>query len=447
MTKKVNKKLIVLTLILTSFLLWLVFADYIKKISVKNILKTSNNSIQNKIFWNNEKLNLDKVEKIYSIIKKDFYDSKWIKKEDLIDGASKWLVNALWDKHSEYFTKKERKQFENMMSGDFEWIWAVVDKTDLWVKIERILKWSPAKKYWLKKGDIIIEANWVKLEKLNLVDAVAKIKWPAKTKVKLKILRVWEKKAIEKEVVRWKVKIPSVEEKYFDNVWGFKIWYIALNIFGEDTASDFKKSLKNLQQKNIDWLIIDLRWNWGGYLTSAVEILSNFIEKWKLLVTAKYKNKIFNEVYNSIALWKIFNKKIVILVDWNTASASEITSWALHDYKKAILVWEKTYGKGSVQKPYELWDGTMFKITIAKWFTPNDKNIDWEWIKPDIEVKFKKQDYDLLECKKVWKCDKNMEEKDFKPYDRQLEKAKKVLIDWIKTKNIEQTINNEIIKK
>ena len=131
------------------------------------------------------------------------------------------------------------------------------------------------------------------------------------------------------------------------------------------------------------------------------------------------------------------------MINWSSASASEITSLALREYNKAILVWEKSYWKGSVQKPFELWDGSMVKLTIAKWFSPLDKNIDWIWINPDIPVKIKKQDYNLEECKKVWKCSKDLKQKDFKIYDRQLEEAKIILKDFIKKWNLQVVVDKE----
>ena len=444
MNKKGLKIILVLTFILTSFLLGVSSSDKIKDFYVNKILKTQNyadkNISRNNLFWNEKDLNLDNFWKIYNLIKKNYYNIDWVKKQDLVDWASKWLVEALWDKHSEFFSKKENEEFSKMMAGDFEWIGAVVDKLDFWVKIDRVLKGSPAEKFWLKKGDIITEANWEKLEWLSLFDAVAKIKWPAGTKVLLKILRPWEKEPLEIKVTREKIKIPSVEEKYFEKD---NLGYISINIFWEETADEFKKALEDLKKKNIEWLIIDLRNNWWWYLTSATEILSNFIKKWKLLVTVKYKNKIFNEIYNSTNIWWTFNKKIVILINWSSASASEITSLALREYNKAILVWEKSYWKGSVQKPFELWDGSMVKLTIAKWFSPLDKNIDWIWINPDIPVKIKKQDYNLEECKKVWKCSKDLKQKDFKIYDRQLEEAKIILKDFIKKWNLQVVVDKE----
>jgi len=459
--KPFYKYLILLTLILTSFALWVVYADNIRKIIVKNILNNNNISIFNdknnddisrtNVFtdkleksWIIEKNNLD-LEifwEVYSTIKKEYYDLEWLKKQDLIDWASKWLVNALWDKHSELMTKKENKEFHEMLAWDFEWIWAFVDKLGFWVKIERIINGSPAQKYWVMKDDVIIEANGVKLAELSLYNAVAKIKWPAGTKVDLKILRIGEKAPINILVIRWKVKIPSVEEKIFEEE-NKKIWYIALSMFWNTTADEFKKVLKNLEKKKIDWLIIDLRNNWWGLLFSAVEILSEFVQKWEILVTTKYKNKWSNQVYPSLWFNKRFDKKIVILINGSSASASEITAGALKDYKKAIIVWEKSYWKWSVQSQFDFKNWSMLKLTIAKWFTPLDKNIDWEWIKPDIKVEIKKQDYNLEECIKVWKCDKKLKQKDFKIYDRQLEEAKNILIKFIKKETLQVVIDEE----
>ena len=424
---------IFLTSVLTFFALGVFLAEPIQKVYVKKIMKTDLNLFEIK----KQDLDLKKFWEVYSLLKDKYYSLDWVKKQDLVDWAIKWLVDAIWDKHSEFMNTKEAKSFNEALSWDFEWIWAVVETTPIWVKIDRILKGSPAKKYGLLKNDIITEANWNKLEWLNIWEAVEKIKWPAWTKVKLKILRVWEKEILEKEVIRAKIKIPTVETKDFKN--NKDIWYIALNMYGQTSSEEFKKALN--QMKNKKWIIIDLRDNGGWYLTAAVEILSNFVENWKKLVVVKWKNILENQAYNSAWIGDKYLGKIVILINWNTASASEITAWALHDYKKAILVWEKSYGKWSVQEPFGFSDWSQIKFTIAKWFTPNDINIDKDWIKPDIEVKFKKQDYDLEECKKVWKCDKNMKQEDFKFYDRQLEKAKEVLNNFIKVWDFEKTIN------
>ena len=130
-----------------------------------------------------------------------------------------------------------------------------------------------------------------------------------------------------------------------------------------------------------------------------------------------------NNYYYSDNMWDITKIPLVVLVNENTASASEITAWALRDYNLAIITGKKSYGKWSVQEPFDLGDGSMLKLTIAKWYTPKDKNIDKEWIKPDIEIDFKKEDFE-------------------KSYDRQLEESKKILENFIKTQNIAATVED-----
>ncbi len=413
--KNKNNFLLFFIIFLTSFIFWILFSFYIGDNVKYELLKNDNNSNISNILGKSD-LDLTKFWEVYKIIKINNYNSEWINKEKLVDSAIKWLVDWLWDKHSEFFNKKETTDFNNMLSWDFEWIGAVVEKNELWVSIERLIKWSPALKSGIKTWDIIISANWELLKWLWLYEAVDKIKWKAWTNVLLEILRVGEKNILKINVIRDKIKIPSIDTKKYNN---WNIWYISINMFWENTSKEFKKAL--YENMNTKGLIIDLRDNWWGYLQSAVSILSDFIEKDNNLVTTKYKDIFSNISYPSINDWNIYKGKIVVLINENSASASEITAWALKDYKKAILIGVKSYGKGSVQKPFDLSDWSMLKLTVAKWFTPNDNNIDWEWIVPDVFVEFKKEDF----IPEEWK------EKDFKPYDRQLEVAKEVLNSFI----------------
>ncbi len=428
-----SKTILFLTFFLTSYVLWFVSSDYIDKTDVNNLSKTQERSLETS-------LDFSDVEEVYSIVKKEFYDIEGIEKQVLIDGMSKWLVDALWDKHSEFFNTQENEDFASVLSWDFEWIGAVVEMKDFWVKVERTLKWSPSEKYWVLKDDIIIEADNESLSELSLTEAVAKIKGPAGTPVILTILRQWEDESLKITVIRDEIKIPSIEEKYFEEE---KIWYIALNLYWEDTAKEFKKALSNLEQKETNGLIIDIRSNSWWYLRSAVEILSEFIDDGALLVTTKYKDTRKNDIYRSSHSWNSYDKKIVVLINGSSASASEITSAALREYDKAILVWEKTYGKWSVQQPFELDDWSMLKLTIAKWYTPLDKSIDKEWIEPDILVEFKKEDYNFEACIESGRCEAWMEQEDFEVYDRQLEEAKTILQSFIKKWNIQFVIDSE----
>lgn len=397
---------------LTSFVFWALFSHSIDNFQENNLLKSTN--ISNWI--DNSDLDLSKFWVAYNLIKNQYFDVNTINNEKLLESAIAWLVEWLWDKHSIYFNSEENKQFEDSLSWDFEWIWAVVEIHTLWVSIDRIIKWSPAKAFDLRSWDILIKANWVSLEWLNLIDAVNLIKWEAWSEVELEVLRVWETGILTKKVIRDKIKIPSINSEELD----WNLWYISINMFWEETSNDFKTSLENFKDK--DGLIIDLRDNWGWFLFSAVEILSELIENDKVLVVTKYKELNSNDVYKSKNNWDIYKWKIIVLINENSASASEITAWVLSEYDKAILVWKKSYWKGSVQKPFEMNDWSMIKLTVAKWFTPEWKNIDAEWINPDIEVTIEDEDYE-------------------NSYDRQKEEAIKILKLFIEKKALNLTID------
>ena len=408
--KKNNSLLLVFIIFLTSFLLGVLFSLRITNYFESNLLKNYYNIPE----WNlREDLDLSKFWLSYDIVKNNYYDSQELNNQELIEWSVRWLIDWLWDRHSEYFNKEENKNFTESLSWDFEWIWAVVKEHFLWVEVDRIIKWSPAKKYDIRTGDIIISANWTLLEWLSSSEAVNHIKWEAGSKVVIELIR--DNLFMKKEVYREKIKLPSVESEDLEN----NMWYISLNMFWEESSKEFEEVLYNFRKK--DGIIIDLRDNWGGYLNSSVEILSHLVKRWEVLVTTKFKDWKRDELYKSINNWNLYEWKLVVLINENSASASEILAWALKDYSIAIVVWKDSYWKGSVQKPFELSDWSMIKLTIAKWFTPNWTSIDEEWISPDIEISFIEEDY-------------------INVYDRQKEESKKILKSFIEEWDINKTI-------
>ena len=328
--------IIFLTSLLTFFILGVTLSDKVEEYYVKNIIKTDNNSskVQDN-FFNKDRndLDLERFWAVYDILKSDYYWVDGLSKEELVDWAIAWLIESIWDKHSEFMTADVTKKFNDALTGDFEWIWAVVKKIPLGIEVERIIKGSPAEKYWVFAKDIILKANWEELIELDLYDALEKIKWPTWTKVALSIIRQGEVDLLEIELTRAKIKIPSVSSEIFEEE---NIWYIELNMFWQNTSADFEKALNSLSKTN--GLIIDLRNNWWGYLQSAVDILWNFIPEWEILVKTKYRDSFFDVVYRSVKFWEKYDKKIVVLINWSSASASEITAWALRDYNKAIII-------------------------------------------------------------------------------------------------------------
>lgn len=434
----VRKNIFIFLLCFLSFLSWIIvnsifplraFEQKAQSFIIWKFWEKNTLIIQDTLLKQKPPINLDLFNEAYKRISENYYGFDTLSEKDLISGMIKGFTDALGDKHSEYFNIEETKKFNEVLSGDFEGIGAVIEKNDFWVIIERIIAGSPAKEAGLLSGDIITKANNEELKDMSLTEAVSKIRGGANTTVTLEIIRVGQKEIITKIVTRRKIDIPSVDGKIIE---GTNVGYVTLSIFGEKTADDFYKILTDLDNKRMTGLIIDLRDNGGGYLETAVSILSNFIEKDKVLVTTKEKNPFLNKSYFSYGNTRK-SLPIIVLINENSASASEITAGALKDYNLAILVWKKSYGKGSVQQPFNLSDGSEMKITVAKWYTPKDYGIDKVGINPDIEIKFEKEDYE-------------------KKYDRQLEEGKKILLDFIKTGDKQKTVeeylkNKEVLAK
>lgn len=412
MNSKQNKNFLTFFLIyLTIFLLWFLTSEAFDFYNAEQKLIIIDKNVNNS---KEDSLNLDKYFSVYDKIKDNYYDFWDVKKEDLVEKSIVWLVSWLNDPYTEYFNPNENKNFMSSLSWDFEWIWAVLEKVDLWVKITSVVENSPAETAWIKPWDIVTDVNWINIAKMSTTEVIALIKWPAWKEVNLVLKRGDE--TIEKQLFTKTIVIPSIAWKEIDD----DIWYIWVATFWDKTWTEFKKELEKL--KNKKWIIIDLRDNGWGYLEIAVNMLENFIKRWDVIAYTKYKDW-KKDTYYSRSLWDLYNWKIVVLMNWFSASASEIFAWVMKDYQKAILVWEKTYWKGSVQQPIELKDWSMIKITIAKWFTPKDKNIDKEWIEPDVEVKLTKEDVE-------------------KKYDRQLEEAKKVLKSYLNSTSMQLSIDN-----
>ncbi|ATU05556.1 hypothetical protein BKN14_03860 [Candidatus Gracilibacteria bacterium HOT-871] len=412
MNSKQNKNfltffLIYLTIFLLGFLTSEAFDFYNAEQKLIIIDKNVNNSKE-------DSLNLDKYFSVYDKIKDNYYDFGDVKKEDLVEKSIVGLVSGLNDPYTEYFNPNENKNFMSSLSGDFEGIGAVLEKVDLGVKITSVVENSPAETAGIKPGDIVTDVNGTNIAKMSTTEVIALIKGPAGKEVNLVLKRGDE--TIEKQLFTKAIVIPSIAGKEIDD----DIGYIGVATFGDKTGTEFKKELEKL--KNKKGIIIDLRDNGGGYLEIAVNMLENFIKRGDVIAYTKYKDG-KKDTYYSRSLGDLYNGKIVVLMNGFSASASEIFAGVMKDYQKAILVGEKTYGKGSVQQPIELKDGSMIKITIAKWFTPKDKNIDKEGIEPDVEVKLTKEDVE-------------------KKYDRQLEEAKKVLKSYLNSTSMQLSIDN-----
>ena len=353
----------------------LTIAQYAGKINVAAGLKWDENGMSK------EAVEIkDKAEILASYINR-FYlnDIDYGKMGDIIYKA---MVSGLDDKYAAYYTKDEYKDISEKTKGEFCGIGAYISqgKNDNSLKVAGVVKGGPAEKAGIKKGDIIVEVDGENIQGKDSSYAVSKMKGKKGTNVSISVMRKGNKKPITFNIKREVIHDNTVSYKMLDN----NIGYISVSAFETVTKKQFKSAVDCLEKKNEKGLIIDLRDNGGGLLDTALDMLDQILPK-KLVVYTKDKNGVAEEYYTKDD--KEIKIPIVILVNGNSASASEVFCGALRDYGKAKLLGTKTFGKGIVQSSFAFRDGTGLKFTTSKYYTPKGINIHGTGFEPDIKVK------------------------------------------------------------
>jgi len=353
----------------------LTIAQYAGKINVAAGLKWDENGMSK------EAVEIkDKAEILSSYINR-FYlnDIDYGKMGDIIYKA---MVSGLDDKYAAYYTKDEYKDISEKTKGEFCGIGAYISqgKNDNYLKVAGVVKGGPAQKAGIKKGDIIVEVDGENIQGKDSSYAISKMKGKKGTNVSISVMRKGNKKPITFNIKREVIHDNTVSYKMLDN----NIGYISVSAFETVTKKQFKSAVDCLEKKNEKGLIIDLRDNGGGLLDTALDMLDQILPK-KLVVYTKDKNGVAEEYYTKDD--KEIKIPIVILVNGNSASASEVFCGALRDYGKAKLLGTKTFGKGIVQSSFAFRDGTGLKFTTSKYYTPKGINIHGTGFEPDIKVK------------------------------------------------------------
>ncbi len=323
---------------------------------------------------------LKPLQETYKILKQNF-DGKLDDKK-LIEGASRGMVEAAGDPYTVFFNKKEAAEFNQELDGTFSGIGAELGKKDGKLVVISALDSSPAQKAGLQPNDIIAGVNGENSSNWSIDKAVSKIRGEKGTTVKLTIVRANE--ASEVSITRDKITDPSVKTDEKGDV-----GIIRISRFGEDTASLTRKAAEKFANKKA--VVVDLRGNGGGYLEAAQEIASLWLNKGQIVVTERVGGEI-KQTHGATGDNTLKGMKTVVLIDEGSASASEILAGALQEHKVATVVGKKSFGKGSVQTVIDLKNGAKLKVTVAKWYTPNGKNIGKHGIDPDIEVAAGKND-------------------------------------------------------
>ncbi|MFH1655952.1 MAG: S41 family peptidase, partial [Candidatus Omnitrophota bacterium] len=303
--------------------------------------------------------------------------------KDLIYGALKGMMGSL-DSHSQFMDPDAYNELKVETTGKFGGLGIEITIKDGLLTIITPLEDTPAWKVGLKSGDRIVKIEDEVTRDYTLMDAVKRLRGKPGTDVNITVLREDAGKLLNFKITRAIIKIKDVKEaKILED----RIGYIRLVEFRENTGKSIEKALSDLEKQEADSLILDLRNNPGGLLDAAVKVTNSFIEADKIIVSTKGRKEFQNIVFRSNSKNPNIDWPIVVLVNEGSASGSEIVAGALQDYKRAVILGVKTFGKGSVQTVIPLSDGSALRLTTSEYFTPSEKNINGIGITPDVEVK------------------------------------------------------------
>lgn len=328
-----------------------------------------------------------KLSELDSLIESDYLGD--VDEDALKEGLYKGYLEALGDPYSEYYDAEETAKFNENMSGEFSGIGVVMsqDQKSGLITMVQIYKDSPAEKAGFKEGDILFQVAGKDVSGRKLDEVVSDIKGEKGTKVELTVLRGEEREKVTATVVRDTIEVQTVEYKMMEN----QIAYLAISEFDIVTYEQYKTALQELEKQGMKGLVIDLRNNPGGSLDIVCEMLDLILPKGLLVYTEDKDGK--KQEYNSDADYA-YDVPMTVLINGNSASASEIFAGAVQDYEKAEIVGTTSYGKGVVQSVYALKDGTCVKLTVAEYFTPKGRSINEKGITPDVEVEYEYNEAD-----------------------------------------------------
>jgi len=330
----------------------------------------------------NKTIDLSSVQKTYQELIAN-YDGK-LDTQKLIYGANRGLVEAAGDPHTAYMDPDETKEFDKSLSGQIGGgIGAEIGLRNNKPTIIKPLENSPAQKAGIKAGEVIVKVNDEASSDWSVEKVVSKIRGEVGTSVKLTLLS--DGKTREVSVVRQNIVSPAVESEIDGEIGILKV-----NRFGDDTVSLSRKYASEFVEKGVKKVILDLRNNPGGTVGAAQGLLGIWLDN-QIAMTERRGSEIVKTL-RTTGTPILGNMKTVVLINGNSASASEITAGALREYGKATLVGQKSYGKGSVQIVLGLPGGSQMKVTEARWYTPKGKNIDKTGIEPDVKVDLSSDD-------------------------------------------------------
>jgi carboxyl-terminal processing protease len=333
--------------------------------------------------------NLELFASVLEKVRKEYVDGRNLTYHDLVYSALKGMVGSL-DPHSEFMDLDDYQQLQNDTEGRFGGLGLVVSMRDSYVTVVTPMEDTPGFRAGILSGDRIIKIDGKSAEKMSLPEAVKLLRGEPGTQVRVTIQRPSSGLTMDFTLKRAIIKVKMVKdingEKEFP-LGDSKIGYVRITEFGYQAGEELEAALNKLKAEGMKALIIDLRWNPGGLLDEAVDVCGKFLPRGQLVVTTEGRDPGQNSTRRAEGHGDELNgMPMVVLVNLGSASAAEIVTGCLQDLHRAIILGEKTFGKGSVQSIFPLDDGSALKLTTAKYYTPSHKVIHQHGITPDVEV-------------------------------------------------------------
>ena len=373
-----NKKILLSLALVVAFLFVFGMGFYVgQKQVVCPVCKPEN--IDFSLFWD-----------AYYKLQKNFVDPVKLDAQKIIYGAISGMAKSLGDPYTSFFDPEEAKRFEQDLSGSFEGIGVEIGLKKNQLTIIAPLKDTPGQKAGLKAGDIIVEINGKNTIDMSIDEAVSLIRGKKGTEVTLTIFRDGWKNTKDIKIIRDTINIPSIEWELKDG----NIAYIHIYLFDQSLSSKFNKIALEILTSPAQKIILDLRDNPGGYLEVSQDIAGWFLKKGQIVTIENFGQDKDKKYYKTEGNANFSEYPTVVLINQGSASASEILAGALRDNRNIKLIGEKSFGKGSVQEVLDLRDGSMLKITIAKWLTPKGNSISEVGLTPDIKVELTDADFE-----------------------------------------------------